>query len=394
MRKINFKKIFIKIIKILSLLLIFLSFLYIGLITKSKEISKSDKRGVFIQTQTIKKPSVTSSKLMILDWSSPDITRMKTQGCVADGLLFKNDAPSNIKLAKESNCYFFHRAVETWLSPPDFRVVKKNINKIGKIDVQYSMFIAEAINTKSKYYFRDENRFFKFSKMCKKFSKNFWGEHTCKPSFKKKEYRSYIRQITRDAMDSGIKVFLFGQIRHQEDDYKNHPKIDNIIREMREYANSKNMHILIGAQTGDIKRERYLKIFDFIDGGIGLHEDGTIEEGPCYSKFYKENGDWCWPLMWHKDFKDKANNVITYLDWNGEIGDDMNTFVRLSTKDRHKTLNYLHKTLLNKGVGFLLPLITPLPKDESGCHGFSKKFYSPSNEYNCQDIDTINGLLR
>lgn len=396
MLQINFKKIIITFLKVIFFLLLFLCFLYIGLILFSKNISPSDENTPFIKTpKLIEMSLVKPSKTLELAWTAPDMERMKTEGCVADGLLSGYNKPIiDIPIAKNSNCYYFHRAVETWLTPPNFREVREKIKEIGKIDAQYSMFIAEAIHKKSDYYFRDEKRYFNFSNMCRSNSKNFWGEHTCKPSFKKKEYRSYLRQITRDAMDSGIRVFLFGQIKHQEEDYKNHPKIDNVIREMREYAYSINMEIFIGAQTGDITRKSYLRLFDFIDGGIGLHDDGSIENGPCYSKFYKKKGDWCWPLMWHNDYKSKAYNVITYLDWNGEIGDDMNTFTRFPTKKRHETLKYLYKTLTKQNVGFMLPLITPLPKDETACHGPRKSFYSPHNDFSCPDINIINDILK
>ena len=383
-------------LKTLLKTLLFFVFCYIFMIIFPENISKSDVMQEMIQTPKIIKTELIAikPKKLKLEWTKPDMDKIKRYGCVADGLLSEYNEPQiDIEIAKNSKCYYFHRALETWLSPPDFRKAKKTIKEIGKIDAQYGMFIAEAINTKSKYYYREKHRMFKFKDMCKRGSKNFWGEHTCKPSMDKPEYRAYLRQITRDAMDIGIKVFVFGQVKYQEKDWKKHPKVDNVIREMKEYASDIGMEILVGAQTGDITKKGYLEFFDFIEGGVGLHTDGTTEEGPCYSKFYKIQGDWCWPLMWHDKFKSKAKNVLIYLDWNGEIGDDMNTFARLDTNKRHEVLKYLHEKLTNQNIGFLLPLITPLPIDDASCHGPKKKFYSPSMQHGCPDFDTINEIL-
>lgn len=328
-----------------------------------------------------------------LTWPVPDMQKMKTHGCVADGLLSGYNSPKNdIPLARESNCYYFHRALETWRAPPDFKQAHEVIEEMNRPDAIYGFFIAEAIDKKADYFYRAENRDFDFDEMCGSGSKNYWGEHTCKPSFKQEEYQAYLKQITRDAMDSGIQVFLFGQISHQEENIL-YPKVDNIIREMRAYAESINMEIIIGAQTGDITNKKYLAYFDFIEGGIGVRSDGEIEEGPCYSKYWKVEGDWCWPMMWHPEFADRAENILVYMDWNGQIGDDMSVFTLMSDEKRHNTLTNYRTFFLEKNIGFMLPLIAPLPRDNGGCHGSRKGFYSPDMNFGCRDIDVINELL-
>lgn len=327
-------------------------------------------------------------------WSVPNIEKMKTHGCVADGLLSGyNRTSKDIRVAKDSDCYYFSRAIETWLDAPDFKKAQKIMDDIDRDDVLYGMFIAEAINKKENYAYYDGNRHFDFAEMCKKDSKNFWGEHTCKPSFDKEEYRAYLKQITREAMDMGIRVFLFGQIYHQEEDL-DEPLAPIIIQEMREYAKSKNMHIIIGAQTNDIDDQEYLQLFDFIEGGVGLHVDGTIEDGPCFSRWHNGDSGWCWALLWNEDFKSKAKNVIVHLDWSGIKGDDMSTFARMSTELRHQTLQKLHTKLTSQDVGFLIPLLAPLPKDNGGCHGPRKSFYSPHMKYGCPDLDAMNKILK
>jgi hypothetical protein len=326
-------------------------------------------------------------------WPVPDIDKMKTRGCVADGLLSGyNRTSKDVKVARDSSCFYFSRAIETWLDAPDFKKAQKIMDDIGRDDVVYGMFIAEAINKKENYIYYEKNRKFDFSEMCKKDSKNFWGEHTCKPSFEEEEYRAYLRQITREAMDIGIRVFLFGQIYHQEEDL-DEPYAPVIVEEMRNYAKENNIHIIIGAQTNDIDEEDYLQLFDFIEGGVGLHVNGTVEDGPCFSRWHDGEEGWCWALLWHNDFTSKAKNVIVHFDWSGVKGDDMSTFARMSPELRHQTLYDLYHKFNEQDVGFLMPIISPLPKDNGGCHGPKKSFYSPHMKYGCPDLDAINTIL-
>lgn len=323
----------------------------------------------------------------------PKMEKMKTAGCVADGVL--NDYTSGtdglIKLINRSNCYYLHRAIETWLEPPDFKEITKNIQKIQKVDIVYGMFIAEAIDTKANYYYDTGGRDFNFDKMCRDGSKNFWGEHTCKPTLSKKEYQRYVLNITKKAMDLGVQSFMFGEVFYQ--DYVSDPSIGTVIEKMRKYAALKGMKIVIGAQTNDIEDESYLRQFDFIEGGVGLNSNGTIEDGPCYSRWYKQEGDWCWALLWHDRFAKKANNVFTHLDWSGKRGDDMSTFALMSQNERARTLKYLDDYFTKRNVGFLMPISAILPKDNGGCHGRSERFYSADNKYSCKDEDAINSLL-
>ncbi len=356
-----------------------------------KFIAKNEQVPTFAMPPYIEKKIVVKEPPKI--WPVPDINKMKTHGCVADGILSGyNRTSKDIKVAKESNCYFFSRAIETWLDSPDFREAQKIMDKINRDNVLYGMFIAEAINKKENYVYYDENRKFDFSEMCKKNSKNFWGEHTCKPSFEKEEYRAYVKQITREAMDMGIQVFLFGQIYHQEENL-DEPFAPVIIEDMREYAKSKNMHIIIGAQTNDIDDPNYLKLFDFIEGGVGLHVDGTVEDNPCFSRWHDGETGWCWALLWNDKFQDNAHDVFVHFDWSGVKGDDMSTFARMSPELRHKTLYNLYHKFNAQDVGFLMPIISPLPKDNGGCHGPRKSFYSPSMKYDCKDLDAINAIL-
>lgn len=326
----------------------------------------------------------------------PSMEKMKTRGCVADGFLtgYGGRTNENAKLINRSECYYLHRAIETWLEPPDFKKVKKIKKKIKKDDIMFGMFIAEAIDVKDNYYYPAEKRDFNFPEVCRKGSKNFWGEHTCKPSFERSEYRKYLRYITEQAIDIGIQSFLFGQIYYQERSDLSDPVIPEIIREMREYADFKGTEIVVGAQTNDISNPEYLKLFDYIEGGVGIDNNGNIENGPCHSRWWQQEGDWCWALLWNEKYASQANNVLLHLDWSAKQGDDMSTFANMSRNTRARTLRDLHKFFTSRNMGFLMPITTPLPKYNNGCHGRKKRFYSPDNKYSCKDENVINEILK
>lgn len=326
----------------------------------------------------------------------PNMARMKRQGCVADGILsgFGGNEKEMIRVAQRSNCYYFHRALQTWADRPDFEDAKEVIDKIGKKDAVWGMFIAEAVNTKTLYDYEEKDRKFDFERMCKNGKEDFWKKNICIPSFENPEYRRYLRQITQKAMDIGIQSFLFGQIFYQDKSNLSDPIIPEIIEEMRDYASSIGLEIVIGAQTNDIDNEEYLQNFDFIDGGVGLKSDGSIQQGACSSRWWKKPGDWCWALLWHKKFADKANNVFLHLDWTPKVGDDMSTFARMSKEKREETLKNLHKYFISQDKGFMLPILAVLAEDNGGCHGAKREFYSSSKKYSCADEDAINKILK
>lgn len=367
----------------------------------------------WILFSTPKSPTITAdtSGNPVLDWfhsqqniapplpqatlPPPSIERMRQQGCVADGLLsgYGEKIEANTKLINRSNCYYLHRALETWLEPPDFKQAREIQSRITKKDLVYGMFIAEAIDTKANYKYPPEQRDFDFAAMCREGSKNKWGEHTCQPSFEKREYMLYIEYITKNAIDMGIQSFLFGQIYLQDADDPDRSLLTTVMNNMRGYAASKGMQIVIGAQTNDIDDESFLRMFDFIEGGVGLHADGSIENGPCFSRWWKKEGDWCWALLWHPRFSSKANNVFVHLDWSGKHGDDMSTFARMSPENRIQAIDMLHKKFKRGNTGFLVPFLSPLPVNNGGCYGPKERLYSPDNRFGCNDEDAFNAIL-
>lgn len=320
---------------------------------------------------------------------------MKRQGCVADGFLsgYGGDVRTSIALVNHSQCYYLHRALETWLRPPDFRLARKIQEKVTKPNTVYGMFIAEAINTHSHYYYPAEQREFDFDRMCRQGSRNYWGSHTCKPSLEKAEYRRYVQYIAEQAMDMGIQSFMFGEVFYQDAADRSRSMIPEVIQAMREYADFRGMQIFIGAQTNDITDSHYLKQFDFIEGGVGLAADGSVENGACFSRWWKQPGDWCWALLWNKQYASQANNVFLHFDWSGKVGDDMSVYTRMDKAERRETLNRLHTYFTSQHHGFLLPLMATLSRDNGGCSGPKKRFYSASDQYSCQDERSINDIL-
>jgi hypothetical protein len=316
--------------------------------------------------------------------------RLKKQGCVADGLLseYNPDWDNFAALINRSNCYYLHRAVETWAKPPDFETVEFQMGQIAKKNIVYGMFLAEALDPGAEYFNNLENQKFDFGKMCREGSRGIWGPHTCQADFSSGEYRNYLSYITRRAIDLGIQSFTFGQIYRQEsgDNDKNYaPKI---VKDIRDYARKKKISVVIGAQTGAITDPDYLKLFDYIEGGVGIDGNGGIESGPCLS-----NRGSCWALLWHKNFSGQAKNVLLHLDWTGIKSDDLDIFARMDKIKREETLRNLYDYFREKNMGFLMPFFGVLDKNNGGCYGPKKRFYSPDMAYSCRDEDAINAIL-
>jgi len=317
------------------------------------------------------------------------MSRLKRQGCVADGLLseYNPDREQYISLINRSSCYYLHRAVETWLTPPDFDTIGYVMSRLTKKDMVYGMFIAEAIKTNTEYFNKDENFQFDFKKMCQAGSENVWGEHSCKPDFGSGEYRNYLRYITQEAVDLGIQSFTFGQIYFQEGEGGD--KIADIVKEMRAYAKKKKVNIIIGAQTGKITNPKFISLFDYIEGGTGVDENGNLPSGPCLDRW-----GGCWALLWNETYSKNAKNVLLHLDWSGIKSDDLDIFARMDQTKRAETLKNLYQYFTSRNMGFLMPFFGVLDKDNGGCYGPKKRFYSPDNLYSCKDEDVINAIMK
>lgn len=316
------------------------------------------------------------------------IERMKKQGCVADGLLSEYNPESEkfISLINRSNCYYLHRAIETWLAPPDFQAIDHIMSRIEKKDVAYGLFIAEAIDMRAHYLNENTGKEFDFRQMCRENSDHIWGEGSCKPTFSSSEYRDYIEFISKKSIDLGVQSITFGQIYMQEGGKKDYAP--ELLKKIRKYAADNGRDVVIGAQTGSISDPEYLQLFDYIEGGVGLNSEGQVENGPCLST---RGG--CWALLWHQDFASKAKNVLLHLDWSGIPTDDLDIFARMTQEKRTYVLEGLYEKFNQGKTGFLMPLFGVLDKNNGGCFGPKKRFYSPDNNYSCKDENVINAIL-
>ncbi|MFA5993899.1 MAG: hypothetical protein WC823_02965 [Parcubacteria group bacterium] len=317
--------------------------------------------------------------------------KIKSNGCVADGFLsgYGEKTKEITAMFNRSNCAYLHRSLETWLRIPDFKEAESIMENVKLQPVVYGMFIAEAISTRKKYEDAVDGEKYRYEKMCRAGTENRWGTDTCIPSVEKVEYRRYVKAITRRAMDIGIQSFLFGQIQLQDENHNfAGTEMKGVLADMREYAQEKNMQIIIGAQTDDIVDEQYLRMFDYIEGGVGIDAAGRVEDQPCSSNFSS-----CWALLWDKRYSTKANNVFLHLDWSGLIWDDMGKFSRMTQEARVQTLKNLYAKFNTGNTGFMMPYLAVLNHQNDGCYGPNKNFYTPSNKYKCKDEDAINSIL-
>ncbi len=368
-------------------IIIILSLLVAGLLWVQKKYY-TPKEVEFVKIERRQKRPLSVSRIERPKPKSVSMDRLKRQGCVADGLLseYNPDREDYINLINRSECYYLHRAVETWMTPPDFDTIDYVMGRITKKDVVYGMFLAEALKENAKYWNEEENRYFDFDKMCQNGSENIWGEHSCKADFGSGEYRDYLSHITQKAIDLGIQSFTFGQMHLQRGNGED--RISEVIKEMRKYAKNKGVNILIGAQTGTMKDPKFLSVFDYIEGGIGIDADGNLPSGPCLDRW-----GGCWALLWDEVYAKNAKNVLLHLDWTGIKTDDLDIFARMDRETRNKTLQNVYKYFTSRNMGFLMPMFGVLDKGNGGCYGPKKRYYSPDNKYSCQDEDAINKIL-
>lgn len=319
--------------------------------------------------------------------------QVRKNGCVADGFLsgYGGKTDEIASMLSRSRCVYLHRALETWLRPPNFEKAVEIMQKMDekKRPLVYGMFLAEAISTWRGYDDPAWDHDFKFKKMCRNGNFNQWEKNSCIPSVNQPEYRRYLKSITHRAMDIGIQSFLFGQIKLQDENPTfEGTEMRGVLEDMRSYAREKDMQIIIGAQTNDIKDEKYLRLFDYIEGGVGIDENGAVENEACSSKFSS-----CWALLWNERYRAKANNVLVHLDWSGHTWDDMGVFARMDQDTRIKTLDSLYTKFTKQNMGFLIPFLAVLNHENEGCYGPNKHFYTPSKKYRCDDEGEINKML-
>jgi parallel beta-helix repeat protein len=359
------------------------------------------------------------------DQTQDIIQSAKTNGCLWSGLLNGAGDDYNVQshfddefipMLVRSRCLFLSRSVETWAKPPDFAKIRANIQRIkaasGK-DYIYEMMIAEAIPATYKSEFGSEYSQFDFSAMCADQQPVDYGRpQNCIPSLDKPEYRRYLEYVTQQAIDSGIRSFLFGQVYFQDPNWNTQPLIRQVIQPMRDYAAGKGTVIVIGAQTNHIITPSYLQNFDYILGGVFFDDSGSINfDSQCKNNTApNSNGNPWWDCaahLWHDTYRNSANNVLITLDHESILDDDIHRFARLSKTDRAALLSQLYSYMQSKNVGFIMPFLVNLSSNLRGneCYGLYPWIYSAANSggseksdlnpraYSCQDESAINSIL-
>jgi hypothetical protein len=66
----------------------------------------------------------------------------------------------------------------------------------------------------------------------------------------------------------------------------------------------------------------------------------------------------------------------------------------MNQNKRAETLKNLYNYFSSKNMGFLMPFFGVLDKENGGCYGPKKRFYSPDNAYSCKDEDAINSIIK
>ena len=290
-------------------------------------------------------------------------------------------------LLNRSQCKYLHRALDTWTLPPNFENARQVMSLINRPGLIYGVFVAEAISTATSYYYPDEKRDFNFASMCKAGTQNHWGPNTCIASFASAEYQKYLLYIARRAIELGFRDFAFGQV--YLGDNVSAPILPTLMNQIRQYAASRGKTVVMGGQTNNIDAESYLRAFDYIFGGVGQKEDGTLETGECASK---APGD-CWALLWQPRWAAKANDVFLHLDWAGNPTDDMTLFAAMSASKRTEVLSSYYSFFRSKNMGFLIPYLAFVYANSNGCKGRVDTEYSPDNAYSCRDEAAIDAAF-
>ncbi|MCB9061205.1 MAG: hypothetical protein H6622_06760 [Halobacteriovoraceae bacterium] len=340
------------------------------------------------------------------------ISVLKEKSCMFSSVLNNNieEKETYINAILKSNCISLPRIVDTWMNVPDFTEIKKDIeylrlNAMDERHFTFGIFIAEAININSNYVNKKNNQTFKFKEMCKENTLGKWGKNSCIPDISKNEYRQYLLQLFSEAIDSGVRDFLFGQIDLQDSTQY----LKYFLEELYSIAQSKSAEIIIGGQTGWVSDPRYIGSFDYIVAPSRISKDGKFnsDKEDCFeahkdiianetqNEANQRARFFCQNLGWMPPFSKNAKNVIVEFDW-WSIDDDIHRFARLSPQQRSIVLTTARNFFIDElNLGFIMPYRLPLNGGiDDGCFGFNQYVYSSLNNYNCKDEDTILELMK
>lgn len=357
------------------------------------------------------------------------IEELKTNGCMWAGLVdahpdihLPSELPIQINTLKRSNCKHLFRAIDTWDHAPNFVSIRNTIRSIREQtgrDFIYNMSIGEHINPSVMgtytYLENGVEKTFNFQDMC---STVLPGNTSgCIPSFRQPEYLRYVKYIMRQAIDIGVHEFIFGNINKQEDinttmDSSTVFVAPEILQEIRAYAASKNVSILIGMQGVITFPSSYVSLFDFVVAPLYQYTDGSFGDEACSARNrdFADNDEnnpnliYCSGIAWWNNamYLAKANNVIVELDWFSATYDDVHIFTRMNDATKTKLLTDAYGYFKNHQsgkLGFLMPFMMPIGGQSLGdeCYGPHPYSYAASQEYThsraCKDEDIISSIL-
>lgn len=392
----------------------------------------------------------TGAAMAVVSWAlRPDdlLAAEKARGCTADSLLWSG--PGEIAAwgrfglpglsdfeatIARSSCALLNRSIETWFVPPDFAVVQSRMNTMATLSggksFIYSLNIAEALlpGVVATWHDAVTNTDLSIADMCQAGTApnghfNHYGlDGSCVPSYFSLTYQRYLESITQQAIDLGVRDFVFGEMDlpdskviqldstgalangwlSTDDTWETTPIYPQLLARLRAYAASKGVAITIGCQKGDVDgfdwaSYSHLKLCDYkysplLTGVVDApHWTPAQWADPAAASDWSR-GDWNNPAI------TSQTSVLADFEWWGAT-DDMTLYSQRPKVERAAFAFHAAQMLRAAGQGLLLPFAEPV----SGTSGSlcaaipqytdgTSQTYSPSAAY-CGDEDVLNDAL-
>jgi hypothetical protein len=245
---------------------------------------------------------------------------------------------------------------------------------------------------------------------------------SCVPSYFSPTYQQYLQSITQQAIDLGVRDFVFGEMDlpdskvlqldsngalansflSSDNTWEIAPIFPQLFARLRAYAVSKGVAITIGCQRGDISgydwsTKSQLKLCDYkysplLTGVVNSPQWTTAQWMSPASA-----ADWS-SADWNNAAITSQTSVLADFEWWGAT-DDVTLYAQRPKIERAAFAFHASQMLRAAGQGLLLPFIEPLSATSGvQCAGVPKyadssgPTYSPSATY-CGDEDVLNDAL-
>ena len=370
-----------------------------GLWTGTNASAQTDARTgdmTYTLTCQMSDGSTASSQVTVyVEQPSTLIPEMKAHGCTWQQLVgdFSGqiDHGDAVSMLGRSNCVYLNRSLETWAHPLDANRLAQSQSDIQNIKTAtgknyiFGMFVAESVQSSGLIFDPDENRYLDFSKMCSPYLSGP-ASGQCYPNVDLPDYRSYVRYMTRHAMDLGVQDFIFGSVDQQDTlNFQSGSTFMQIFDEIRAYAKATGKEVTIGAQFNHGPNNSTLGInmnyWDYEFAAVWPSADGGLDNEP--------GNTW---YEWNKPEVTSQTDVLVNLDWWGP-NDMISTYAGWDKVKRGNFAMIAYNTLRGRGQGYLMSYISPVNNQTSTCMGSGAMWYTASNNSPCQDEDYLNSLL-